>query len=208
LQEKAHSLAPTRSSASQKVKALSGMCATLYYMIKIILLLSQFVFAAPSTQNLEGTYTKSCYNAEDDFMSGRLEIQGSKWTLSHIAYEDKTCETPYLIYELRYDVNTKDSLADMTTIQASYTSLSDVVTGVLNQIQWCGFTDWKTNEPKGVSGKVCEDYTPPRIGEVLYSIFKVNEKSQLFLGSPSKGMNGKTPATRYTEVDQLPFNKN
>lgn len=183
------------------------MCATLYYMIKIILLLSQFVFAAPSTQTLEGTYTKPCYNESDDVLSSHVKIQGSNWSLSHIAYEDNRCETPYLIYEINYSVNTAGTDADMTAIQASYTSLSDVVTGVLNQIGWCGFTDWQTKEAKNVSGKVCDSFVPPRTGEVLYSTFQVNEQNQLFLGVFSKGLNGKTPQTRYKQLDPSPFKK-
>ena len=177
-------------------------------MIKLFVLLSQIVFAAPTAQNIDGAYTKPCYFSDDaDALTSHLKIQGSNWTLSHVAYEDNKCETPYLIFDLAYTAKTDGQNVDMTAVQATYTSLSEVVTGVLNQIQWCGFSDWKTNEPKNASGRTCEDFVPPRTGDVLYSTFLMKDDSHLYLGMDSKGFNGKTPATRHKQIDNSPFNR-
>jgi hypothetical protein len=175
-------------------------------MLKLALLLTQFLFAAP-LQNIDGDYVKSCHLMDDDSLITNLSIKDAAWKFSHVAYEDEKCTRAYLIYELQYKVKSSDRYIDMTMVQASYTSLTDNVTESLNMINWCGFSDWKTNEAKVVSGQVCDEYKAPAEGEILYTTYQVKAQTPLniFMGTASSGLDGTTPQTRYQMTERLPF---
>ncbi|WP_413560436.1 hypothetical protein [Bdellovibrio sp. HCB209] len=178
-------------------------------MLKLVLLLSQIVFAAPQTLNINGNYTKACHLMDDDSLITNLTINDSRWTFSHVAYEDEKCTKAYLIYELQYKVKSSDRYIDMTTVQTSYTSLSNNVTESLNMINWCGFSDWKTNVAKVVTGQVCDEYKSPDEGEILYTTYQVKAQNPLliFMGTASSELDGKTPQTRYQMTERFPYAK-
>lgn len=176
-------------------------------MLKIVLLFSQILFAAPQVTNINGEYVQACHLMDDDSLITNLSIKDAAWKFSHVAYEDEKCTKAYLVYELQYKVKAIDRAVDMTMIQASYVSLTDTVTESLNMISWCGFSDWKTNEAKVVSGKVCDEYKAPDEGEILYSTYQVKAQTPLniFMGTASSGLDGTTPETRYHQPERLPF---
>lgn len=185
-------------------------------MLKLALLLTQFLFAAPAytetpagytVQNINGEYVKACHLMDDDSLITNLTIQDAAWKISHVAYEDDKCTKAYLVYELQYKVKATDRNIDMTMVQATYTSLTKTVTESLNMINWCGFSDWKTNEAKVVSGQVCDEYKAPAEGEILYTTYQVKAQTPLhiFMGTASSGLDGTSPQTRYQLTEKLPF---
>ncbi|WP_413577786.1 hypothetical protein ACLVWU_04935 [Bdellovibrio sp. HCB290] len=178
-------------------------------MLKLALLLTQVLFAAPQTKNINGDYVKACHLMEDDSLITNLSIQDTRWTFSHVAYEDDKCTKAYLVYELQYKVKAVDRFIDMTTVQATYTSLTDGVTEALNMINWCGFSDWKTGTARTVNGLVCDEYKVPDEGEILYSTYQVKAKEplQIFMGTASSDLDGKTPQSRYQLTERFPFEK-
>lgn len=175
-------------------------------MIYFLLLLSQWTWASsqPSTMHFE----RPCYTEDDDTLTTALRISGSQWTVTHTAFEERFCETPYLTYELQYKVRTQDQNIDMTVLEASYTPLSDVVSEALNMISFCGYADWKTKKSKVVTGDQCDEFQQPATGQVIYSIFKQQSQTgitTLFLGTASLGADGKTEEGRHQELERLPF---
>ncbi|WP_413294809.1 hypothetical protein ACLSU7_06820 [Bdellovibrio sp. HCB185ZH] len=177
-------------------------------MIKMILLFSHLVFAAgPSIQSIDGDYMKACHLMEDDSLISHLSIKGTRWNFSHVAYEDDKCTKAYLVYEETYKVKSVDREIDMTTVKVTYTSLTDNVTEALNMINWCGFSDWKTNEARVVTGKVCDEYKVPGEGNILYTTYQVKAQTplQIFMGTASSELDGKTPQTRYQLTERFPF---
>lgn len=94
----------------------------------------------------------------------------------------------------------------MKTTEVSYTILTEEVTMILNDMNWCGFNNWKTNEKKVVTGKVCDEFQTPKLNEVLYSIVETkNEGSELYLGMPTEKFTGKTAEKRHQKLDPLGF---
>ncbi len=176
-------------------------------MLKIALLLTQVLFAAPGTLNIDGHYTKACHLMDDDSLITQLSIQNTRWVFSHVAYEDDKCTKAYLVYEETYKVKSIDRNIDMTTVEATYKSLTINVTESLNMISWCGFSNWKTNEAKVVTGKVCDEYKVPGEGDILYTTYQVKAQTplQIFMGTASSDLDGKTPQTRYQLTERLPF---
>lgn len=151
-------------------------------------------------------YLRSCYDDNTDYLQTLVNINNSEWTITYTDFEDRSCETPYLHYEVKYQTLQSANNIDMTATEVSYTALSELVGEVLNQINYCGFTNWKAFEKKVVTGKVCDAFQTPKANEVLYSIFELkNEGAELFLGMPSGNMNGKTPELRHQSLDPLGF---
>ncbi|MEK2690356.1 hypothetical protein [Bdellovibrio sp. GT3] len=179
-------------------------------MVRLALFLTQILFAAPQAHNnVDGEYVKGCYLMGDDSLISTLSVQGAAWKYSHVAYEDEKCTKAYLTYQVNYKVKAVDRFIDMTTVETSYTSLTEGVTEALNLINWCGFEDWKTGTPKVVTGLVCDEYKNPDEGEILYSTYQIKAQTPLlmFMGTASSELDGKTPQTRYQMTERLPFVK-
>ena len=95
---------------------------------------------------------------------------------------------------------------DMKTTEVSYTILTQEVTMILNDMNWCGFNNWVASEKKVVTGKVCDEFQTPKLNEVLYSIVESkNEGSELYLGMPTGKLTGKTAEKRHQTLDPLGF---
>lgn len=151
-------------------------------------------------------YLRACHDNDSDYLKTALNIQDNRWIITHTAFEDNYCETPYLKFEIQYQTQVAGKNIDMKTTEVSYTILTEVVTMILNDMNWCGFSDWKASEKKVVTGKVCDEFQTPRLNEVLYSIFETkNEGSELYLGMPTGKLNGKTAEKRHQTLDPLGF---
>lgn len=172
------------------------------------LFLSNVVNAAPVAPTpQDGSYQRSCYVVDTDALTTELSIEGNQWKIQHLAYEDEKCEQAYLIYEVDYKVRSENPRdIDMTTTEVSYMTLTDEVSRALNMVHYCGFTDWKTKTKKIVSGKLCDEFQAPAVGDMVYSIVET-KGNELYLGTTSGHADGKTPQTRFDQVDSLPLKK-
>lgn len=151
-------------------------------------------------------YVRPCHDIEGDYLQTNLNIAANIWTITHTAFEERECATPYLIYEEKYSVAQNGQNIDMSAVEVSYTPTSELVAEVLNQINYCGLTNWKVFGQQIVTGKMCDDYQTPRENEFLYSIYKLeNNGTELFLGMPTENLNGKTPARRHNTLDPFKF---
>ncbi|MCM2353009.1 MAG: hypothetical protein NDI63_05275 [Pseudobdellovibrio sp.] len=151
-------------------------------------------------------YLRSCYDDNSDYLQTLVNLNNSEWMITYTAFEDRSCETPYLHYEVKYQTQQSANNIDMIATEVSYTALSELVGEVLNQINYCGFNNWKAFEKKVVTGKVCDEFQTPKANEVLYSIFELkNDGTELFLGMPSGDFNGKSPERRHQSLDPLGF---
>ncbi|MBC7372059.1 MAG: hypothetical protein H7326_10865 [Bdellovibrionaceae bacterium] len=164
-----------------------------------------FISMAFSAAPVDGTYVHSCYSVEDDVLATQVSVSHGDWSILHTAFEDEACAKPYLIFELKYRAVVDSTNLDLQTQEVSYVSLSDVVSRALNEVGYCGFTDWVTNEKKIVTGLLCDSYQASAAGDVLYSIFKIDDGKSLFLGTPSASENGRTPGKRYRELESSPY---
>lgn len=175
--------------------------------MKKFLVLAMAIFSTSLSASAT-EYLRSCYDDNSDYLQTLVNMNNSEWTITYTAFEDRSCETPYLHYEVKYQTQQAANNIDMTATEVSYTALSELVGEVLNQINYCGFNDWKTFEKKVVTGKVCDEFQTPKQGEILYSIFALkNEGSELYLGISSGNMNGKSPERRHQSLDPLGFFK-
>jgi hypothetical protein len=160
---------------------------------------------------IDVNFERPCHTEGDDSLTDHLKFLGTRWTMTHTAYEDAACSKAYLIYELKYKVAIRDHDLNMTAYEAAYTVLTEQVARALNMISYCGFKDWKANERRVVTGLQCEDYHVPAEGDILYSFFQLSKKDektvQIQLGMPSKDLDGKSAERRFQELDPLAFLK-
>lgn len=176
---------------------LLGMKKLLFLIITVLL---------TSLASQAADYLGHCHAIEDDVLQTSLNINGGDWAISHTAFEDSACETPYLNYEIKYSVKTNARHIDMSVKEVSYTVYSDEVSEALNMVGYCGFSDWQANEKRIVTGKICDEFRTPKENEILYSIFELkNEGSEVYLGRPTGKFNGKTIETRHQCLDPYTF---
>jgi len=171
-----------------------------------ILLLIATYHASAQVQN--GSYRKGCqvYN-DDDYLTTNLDIQHNKWLFTHTAYEDINCEKPYLQYIKYTKVALNGQIANsinFTYEKVAYRPLTDETATALNLAYWCSKNNWQKDIETEVTGLTCGDFIPPQKGEVLYSIFKIEEKS-LFLGQGSSDFNGSTESRRHQNFEELGY---
>ena len=167
-----------------------------------------FTFAALSLSlpAQAAKYLRTCHDNDSDYLKTALNIQDNSWVITHTAFEDNTCDTPYLKFEIQYQTQLSGKNIDMKTTEVSYTILTEEVTMILNDMNWCGFNDWKAAEKKIVTGKVCDEFQTPKLNEILYSIVETkNEGSELYLGMPTGRFTGKTAEKRHQKLDPLGF---
>ncbi|MBS1971158.1 MAG: hypothetical protein JSU04_12665 [Bdellovibrionales bacterium] len=178
-------------------------------MTTALIVLLNMAFAATP---VDGSYLRSCYTVnDDDTLQSVIDIQADKWTQTHVAFEDSACKTPYLIYQIEYNVKVGDHDLDLAMARASYTPLSDEVSEALNMIAYCGFTTWKSHEKKNVTGLLCDEFQVPKASEVLYSNFKLqmnpDQSVALYLGASAQGEDGKSVSARYRGTESVPYLK-
>ncbi len=179
-------------------------------MILFLVFLSQMVFAAPAT-TLEGQYMHFCYTIGEDTLASTVQIQGAEWVQTHRAFEDEKCQTPYLTFETRYQARVSGSSLDLRIEEVSYSSLTDEVTRALNEISYCGFSDWETQQKKIVTGHLCNEFQTPKVSQVIYSTYSLQTKPdgsvELYLGTSKAGEDGSTPQSRHQGLETIPYKK-
>lgn len=176
------------------------------YYLSVLAAVTITAIITAQAQTIPAQYLRSCHDIDSDYLTTSLSVENSDWTITHTAFEDSICETPYLNYEVKYKTRRFENNLDMTTLEVSYTALSQPISNVLNQINYCGFSDWNAFEKKIVTGKVCDDFQAPKAGEMIYSIFVTkNNGDDLYLGMASGQANGKSPERRHADLDPLVF---
>lgn len=177
--------------------------------MKSFLLFTLFLFSSlTSIAANQGAkkYFRPCYDEDSDYLQTEIVIQKNIWTITYTAFEERNCATPYIQYEVKYQTTETQPNIDMTALEVSYTANSELVSEVLNTIKYCGFTDWKPQEKKIVTGKLCDEFQTPKANEVLYSIFAtLNQENELYIGMPQGNYNGKNPELRHQNLDPRGF---
>lgn len=168
-----------------------------------IALLLPFSFASNQT------FERPCFIAgEDDMLTSKIQIVDATWTITHTAYVDESCKESYLIFETKSKVKQDRQNIDMTALEVSYISTREDVTRALNEIAFCDLTNWKTNARQIVTGHQCQDFAAPKKGQVIHSIFEVNEHNgqvEAFIGAPTLKADGSSPEKRHVETESQPY---
>jgi len=105
-------------------------------MISVLMILVSAAFAATPS---DGMYERSCYTVGEDTLRSSVQIQQNKWIQTHTAYEEDSCQTPYLIYQTEYRAQLGEPQVDLSVVEVSYKTPSQEVVEALNMINYFGF---------------------------------------------------------------------
>ena len=157
------------------------------------------------------TFERPCFVAgDDDMLTSKIQITDSQWTVTHTAYVDEACKETYLVFETTSKVKVEADKIDMTTLEVSYVSTRDDVTRALNEIAFCEKQDWVTHHRQIVTGYQCQDFAAPALGQVVYSIFEVQEKdgkTEARIGEASPAGDGSASEKRHAQLESQPYFK-
>jgi len=145
--------------------------------IILTLLFSASSFAQLSTLKLNGNYHQQCATDDDDnSFEQYLGFSNEHLEWKFVAFEDVNCQQPYLVFKREFTIiATTDTEVQTASIISSYVSLTDEITGALNIINYCGFSDWQTNVMKDVTGKKCDDYQQLQQNEKQLFNYKIQD---------------------------------
>ena len=167
-----------------------------------------FCFLSFETKANTLPYTQACRTInEDDFVQYQLQTDlKNKFVISITAFEDENCQTPYLLIERSFEIESfKNENLNLKTEKISYTSLSDEVSQALNLSSYCGLKNWKTKIEQNVTGLKCDNYLQLKLGQAFYQILKA-DASSVWLGDDRSKKNGLSEALRPDTYD-LVFQK-
>lgn len=134
-------------------------------MKKIILITLLF-----GTSLFAQTYQQDCLITDDgDVLQMSLHFDNSKVIYKATAFEEENCQKPYLIFEREYFILEKTSNALQTEhLSASYTSLTDEVTEVMNMLNYCSIDHWESSVKTDVTGAYCDPFQQAHKNEKVH----------------------------------------
>jgi len=161
-------------------------------------------FAAPA---LDGKWSTNCFSSSLFLKSAEFtSFTGTHETLQRVFYKDD-CQTLGSILTITGTISTgplKNSNLlgiDLKVDAATLVSNDSAFVMLLNLGGVCGLHGWKVGEARNVAGLNCNDQTVPKVGEVVYDIFRVKGDS-LWFGDTSGGRDSTSEATRPINLNE------
>lgn len=152
----------------------------------------------------DGRYQTLCLNLEEDNLISSIEIVNENFVRVWTAHEDQNCQVAYLNYVEKYKFKILGFNWDGVILESGYQPMTDETTRALNEVRWCGYSNWQVGVYKNTSGRNCGDYTSPQEGEALYSLIREEVSKPGFrLGVPTLGYDGKTVLHRHKEWSEF-----
>jgi len=154
-------------------------------------------------EQLQGLWLRDC----EQRVIRSEKFEHEKVTFTESTYSDALCKAP-VIQLINEGTFTLPAAGQM---DFKFTSLrvqinSEAIIDDFNRRAVCGFQDWKLNEEKEISGRLCEIIyagSPQRIpaaGDMRYGIYRL-EDGYLYLGMLTREENALTPEKRPTNYD-------
>ncbi len=136
-----------------------------------------------------------------------MDISGSRMASSAVSYGDASCANALFSLVITSTLSVgadKTSPAgskevNITAVSLIGMAMDDATVAALNQAKYCEVSNWAKNEEIDLTTKNCSNSTYT-VGATIYSIGKV-ENNTLVLGRTSGSNDGKTAATRHTELN-------
>lgn len=168
--------------------------------MKCLIILSAFAsITANAGKSLNGSIWRSrCISLEGHTPTNRHAISGLAWFDQssgtailelHPDKENLCTDPPSLRMRLDFayeigDTFGKGKAIDLIPKSVQWTLLTSEVVEYYNKNSGCGFSDWKLNQSKNVSGKQCANYQTPTVGQKLFDIYSVEDQVLRFGGFP------------------------
>lgn len=174
-----------------------GMKSTLFFLFLIL------GSSGALAQIADGSYKQPCSLYDEDHLDATWSIQSGEWQHTRTAYEDASCQIPWLSYQETYRLSFfKFDKINLIHLKARYMVHSQEVAEALNSIRFCELTTWKPGHWQEVNGLTCQDFAPPQNQEMLYSIIATQDDG-FYFGIPTAGFNGKSEGTRHQKLSPL-----
>lgn len=167
--------------------------------------------------DLSGGWTQPCFvtGEDEDWLTSHLTFSSEgpllvEWTRR--AYEEENCQKPYLDYTIMYSASwlTETGEVDLQVMKVLYVIQSAEVARALNLVAFGGLQNWKKGVVQEVSGRDCDGYLQPQVGQNVFGRLKVEmrQSKQIFWGRASARFDGSHTETRFQEFEEVGYQKN
>lgn len=145
---------------------------------------------------LQGTWVSGCWKPTSFYRKDSYTFSGTDMSASITLYDDAACSNQMNQVDIAWsDIRTGDNITidNQTLYQISYTLMSRNYTAVhtdmvdiINNISWCGKTDWALDVVVDTLGFTCQSGSNtlvyPSKGSTVYNIFSI-EGSEVRFGN-------------------------
>ncbi len=160
---------------------------------------------AKPLMSLIGQWKKACQDIDGDYLLEEMNVDKNSWSESQVAFENADCTLPYIRFEKQFALVINNNNRDLTLQNVFYTSMTAEGAQALNEIEFCGVSDWKLNVRQSMLNKDCGDGEVYQAGTKLYSIFKLSSDQKLFLGEASENFDGSAPSKRHLQYGKTGY---
>jgi len=164
-----------------------------FFAFLLILSFSFFLMniSCKISTELEGMWQDSCQQVLQD---GDLKNQittfifsGDTVKIERIDYQDKNCNTKFssLVLTCTFIISDESDIIpgaknlDYTVISVAATFHNKVGVNIVNQMNFCGYSDWQVNVTKDITGAPGLNSK----GDKLFEICKIEDGNKLYIGS-------------------------
>lgn len=141
---------------------------------------------ASADESITGTWKSNCIPLpKRHSIISTLTFSDTNVTATTQLFADSACATPNLVivFEGNYQIGQLFGPGrefDFTPSAVTFTLLNPDVVQYYNANSGCGFSDWKLNETRNVSGKLCPSVQMPTVGLPGYDIMSIDRGSLRF----------------------------
>ncbi len=156
--------------------------------------------------SLQGNWKGKCETVSQGYLQAQLSFSDNHYQILTFHSASSKCddrnikiETSGTFAEADWDFS-EGTPVNYLSGATFVTPLSGGIAFTMNIAGLCGITNWKANQKKEVSGKVCDGKNIPKVGQTRYDLYGIDE-STLFIGKMTKENDGQSEATRPLELD-------
>lgn len=154
-----------------------------------------------------GLWKKACQDIDGDYLIEEMNVEKDSWSESQVAFENADCTSPYIRFERQYALVINSNNRDLTLQNVFYTPMTAEGAQVLNEIEFCGVSNWKLDVRQSMLNKDCGQGEFFIAGTKLYSIFKLSSDQKLFLGEASENFDGSAPSKRHLQYGKTGYSR-
>lgn len=173
-------------------------------------LFALFLTLTPTMAKAEirGLYGTHCLEGKG--ISAVKDLLFREQTLETVqtVFADLTCEIPSYDFSFSgpYDLDTETGHLDYAYASIKLQALSETVVAKFNEASLCGFTDWKINKPKEVSGLDCGGQLIPVKDTRAFDLVKESPfDASVQLGLITDQEDGLSSAARPTRLENFTY---
>lgn len=163
--------------------------------------------------NIQGNWVTPCQDLRSEI--DRITVRGNRITIEKKTFNDKKCLTGlYGTLNISGTLRigpTSQIVPNARNTKLIYSSMTMTLNfgktvEYMNSIEFCGYSDWKLDQPKNLLGRKCSTKKMPASGDTNFGLISLANSDEFLMGKETEQFDGSTLESRPRELDlENPF---